>query len=126
MMHYTYSHWTMPSLRELPHLSAYAGKNTPRPSTAELGQILHADLGDTGTFLLGLDLSSGTFLTELARTMQAQRLILINRHNLFTDEYRQILLNLFDHAHTRFKAILTFSQPEFSQALAVRPGMILS
>src|SRR5205085_2218935 len=84
---------------ELPHLSAYTGRNTPRPTRPELVKLLRADLGEAGKHLLQLDRNSGTFLTELARAMQAQRLVIINQHNLFTDEYRQILLNLFDHAH---------------------------
>src|SRR5436305_1429509 len=72
---------------ELPHLSAYAGAITPRPSRAELAKLVRVDLGDAGTHLLAMDRNSGTFLTELARAMQAQRLIIINQHNLFTDEY---------------------------------------
>ncbi len=107
---------------ELPHLSAYSGPNTPRPTPPELGKLLTTELGEAGNHLLALDRSSGTFLTELARAMQAQRLIVIQQHNLFTDEYRQILLNLFDHAHIRFKATLMHNEPEFSAALASAAG----
>src|SRR5262249_42536374 len=107
---------------ELPHLSAYMGRSTPRPTRIELAQLLATDLGPAGEALQQFDQNSGAFLTELARTMQAQRLILINRHNLFTDEYRQILLNLFDHAHIRFKATLTLNSTEFANALATAAG----
>ncbi len=103
---------------ELPHLSAYSGRNTQRPTGVELVSVLNADLGDAANTLQFLEQGSRAFLTELARAMQGQRLITINRHNLFTDEYRQILLNLFDHAHIRFKSLLTRSEPEFSAALA--------
>ncbi|MCC7165060.1 MAG: tetratricopeptide repeat protein [Anaerolineae bacterium] len=102
---------------ELPHLSAYSGPNTKRPSRTELAQVLSAELGEAGATLATLDQSSRAFLTELARAMQSRRLVTINHHNLFTDEYRQILLNLFDHAHTRFKSVLTRSEPAYSAAL---------
>lgn len=107
---------------ELPHLSAFSGRSTQRPSRPELGAVLAADLGDAGTAVSTLDMGSRAFLTELARAMQGNRLITINRHNLFTDEYRQILLNLFDHAHIHFKSILTRSQTEFTSALATATG----
>ncbi len=107
---------------ELPHLSAYLGRSTQHPTPAELKELLMIDLGETGATLLAMDTSSGTFLTELARAMQVKRLILINRHNLFTDEYRQILLNLFDHAHIRFKSVINRNGPEFSAALAMTAG----
>ncbi|MBI4670879.1 MAG: hypothetical protein HY741_04315, partial [Chloroflexi bacterium] len=102
---------------ELPHLSAFTGHSTRRPTHTELTHALTSDLGEPGNILQRLDLTSGAFLTELARAMQAQRLILINQHNLFTDEYRQILLNLFDHAHSRFKTVITDRSAEFSNAL---------
>src|SRR4029078_6811479 len=51
---------------ELPHLSAYSGDKTPRPTIAELGPLGRTDLGDAGTPLLAMDRKSATFLTELA------------------------------------------------------------
>ena len=102
---------------ELPHLSAYSGYNTLAPSHQDLAHALTTDLDQAGNALRAYDLSSGAYLTELARAMQAQRLILINQHNLFTDEYRQILLNLFDFAHARFKRVIADQPDEFAAAL---------
>ncbi|OQY80410.1 MAG: hypothetical protein B6D41_21105, partial [Chloroflexi bacterium UTCFX4] len=102
---------------ELPHLSAYSGYNTLAPSHQDLAHALTTDLDQASNALRAYDLSSGAYLTELARAMQAQRLILINQHNLFTDEYRQILLNLFDFAHARFKRVIADQPDEFAAAL---------
>jgi tetratricopeptide (TPR) repeat protein len=102
---------------ELPHLSAYIGQNSTYPSREELAHALTTDLGDAGNALRTRDLHSGAFLTELARTMQSQRLILVNQHNLFTDEYRQILLNLFDYANAHFKSAIANNQEQFAAAL---------
>ncbi|RIK15888.1 MAG: hypothetical protein DCC52_18225 [Chloroflexi bacterium] len=88
---------------ELPHLSAYSGATTLTPSQPELETALTADLDAASNLFSMHELNSGAYLTELARAIQAQRLILINGQNLYTDEYRQILLNLFDSAHVRFK-----------------------
>lgn len=107
---------------EFPHLSAYAGPQTARPSKQELENMLTADLGEAGASVYALDQNSGTFLTELARVLQAHRLLVIDQQNLFTDEYRQILLNLLDHAHIRFKNTVTGNEPEFSAALASVTG----
>lgn len=103
---------------ELPHLSAYSGRNTQRPTRAELAAALASDLGEAGAAIQTLEQDSRAFQTELARAMQTRRLIIINRHNLFTDEYRQILMNLFDHAHNRFKATIQRNEPQCSAALA--------
>lgn len=105
-------------VEELPHLSAYAESSAEYPTRAELAYKLATDLGEAGSALYTLDLNSGVFLSELARVMQMRQFFMINRQNLFTDEYRQIFLNLFDHAHSRFKSGITEHEPEFSAALA--------
>lgn len=109
-------------IEELPHLSAYSGPGTSRPSHQALENILVLDLGEAGATIQTLDQGGRLFLTELARAMQTRRLLTIQRHNLFTDEYRQILLNLFDHAHARFKSVLVQNEPVFSIALATATG----
>lgn len=102
---------------EIPHLAAFSGDSTIIPSHDDLARVLTTELGEAGNALYAHDLSSGTFLTELARAMQAARLLQVNQQNLYTDEYRQILLNLFDYAHARFKSVITEQPEQFIDAL---------
>lgn len=107
---------------ELPHLAAYGGQDTTLPDREAIRLVLDSDLGESGSTLLALDTTTGTFLTELARTLQARRALIINGQNPFTDEYREILLNLFDNAHTRFKASVSANEATFSTAIAGATG----
>lgn len=107
---------------ELPNLSPNPDNTAPMPTRSSLAAVLAADLEADGDALISSDLNSGSFLTELARTMQARKLIQINGQNLWTDEYRQLLLDLLERAYARFKDLVTENGVSYSIAVRQEAG----